>query len=322
MNMIAQTETSNNALWEYKFRPKTVNECVLPQRLKDFFNAIVDSKKLPNLLLSSQKPGTGKTTVAHALTNQLDFETMFINASVENGIDLVRTKIPNFCRQTSLSGKPKAIILDEADNLSADAQKALRGCIDEFSGRVRFILTCNYKQNLSEPLQSRFNLIEFAFSADEITECIKQAVMYNVNILRAEGVKLSSPKVILELVKQHAPNNRSVVVLLQQYAAGGREIDEGVLAEVSKQVDVTVIVEAIKNKQFKVIREVAEKFGDNADAIIIEVYNSLVKEVTPQSIPTLIEAIGESNRAMTTVVSKKIELTYLFVQLMVQLTFK
>jgi len=320
--MNTQTELAKNALWEYKYRPSCVSDCVLPQRLKDFFNSIVETSKLPNLLLSSQKPGTGKTTVAMALTNQLNYDTMFINASVENGIDLVRTKIPNFCRQTSLSGKPKAIILDEADNLSADAQKALRGCIDEFSNRVRFVLTCNYKQNLSEPLQSRFNTIDFAFTDDEIKECIKQAVMYNVNILRSENIKLSSPKVILELVKQHAPNNRSVVVLLQQYASGGREIDEGVLAEVSKTVDVSVIVNAIKNKQFKVIRETAEKFGDNADAIIVEVYNALLTEITPQSIPTLIEAIGESNRSMTTVVSKKIELTYLFVQLMCQLTFK
>ena len=320
--MIAKTNTAENALWEYSHRPKTINECVLPQRLKDYFNGIIKSGKLQNLLLASQKPGTGKTTVACAIVNQLDYEVMFINASVENGINLVRHTIPEYCRQQSLSGKPKAIILDEADNLSADAQKALRGCIDEYSSKCRFILTCNYKQNLSEPLQSRFNTVEFVYSDDEVKHCIKQAVMYNVNMLKAEGIKLSSPKVILELVKQNYPNNRNVVVALQHYSTGGREIDEGVLSEVQKTADISVLVEAIKNKQFKIIRENAGKFGDNADTLIVSLYNELLTKIQPSSIPDLVEAIGESNRAMPTVISKEIELTFLLTTLMCVLNFK
>ena len=320
--MIAQTKLAENALWEYKFRPKTIDECVLPQRLKTYFNGIIESGKLQNMLLASQKPGTGKTTVAHAITNQLGYDVMFINASVENGINLVRQTIPDFCRQQSLSGKPKAIILDEADNLSADAQKALRGCIDEYSSRCRFVLTCNYKQNLSEPLLSRFNVVEFIYNDDEVKDCIKQAVLYNVNILKQENIELSSPKVILELVKQNYPNNRNVVVALQHYSTGGRSIDEGVLAEVQNTADISVLVNAIKGKQFKVIRENAGKFGDNADALIEELYNALLPVIVPNSIPDLVEAIGMSNRAMPTVVSKPIELTFLLTQLMCTLNFK
>ncbi len=319
---IAQTKLADNALFEYKYRPKTIDDCILPDRMKSYFNGIIADGKLQNLLLVSQKPGTGKTTVATAITHQLNYDTLFINASVENGINLVRHTIPDFCRQQSLSGRPKAIILDEADNLSADAQKALRGCIDEYSSRCRFVLTCNYQQQLSEPLKSRFSVVEFAYSDDEVKDCIKQAVMYNINMLKKENIELSSPKVILELVKQHSPNNRNVVLALQRYSTGGRAIDEGVLAEVQQTADISELVAAIKNKQFKMIRESAGKYGDNADAIIMELYNELITKITPQSIPDLIEAIGESNRAMPTVVSKEIELVYMLTQLMCTLNFK
>lgn len=320
--MIAQTKLAENSLWEYKWRPNTIDECVLPQRMKNYFNGIITSGKLQNLLLASQKPGTGKTTVAHALVNQLGYDVMFINASVENGINLVRHTIPDYCRQQSLSGKPKAIILDEADNLSVDAQKALRGCIDEYSSNCRFILTCNHKQKLSEPIQSRFNVVEFVYNEDEVKDCIRQAVVYNVNILKSENIQLSSPKVILELVKQNYPNNRNVVLALQHYSTGGRAIDEGVLAEIQNTADISVLVDAIKNKQFKIIRENAGNFGDNADTLIGTLYEELLTKIAPSSIPDLVEAIGTSNRAMPTVVSKEIELTYLLTQLMCTLTFK
>ena len=313
---------AETALWEYSCRPNTIQKCVLPIRLKTFFQGIVDSRKLPNLLLCSQKPGTGKTTVGLALANELDMDCMFINASVENGIDLARTKIPNFCRQRSISNKPKCIILDEADNLSADAQKALRGCIDEYSQSVRFILTCNYKQNISDPLQSRFTTIDFIYGDVEVRECMKQSILMYVELLKEKGVKLSSPKVIAELVKQHAPNNRSVIIALQQYSMNGAEIDEGVLSQVKTHTGIDDIVEAIKNKQFKTLRDFSEKHSDNADDILGDLYDGLLAQITSNSIVPLLEALGESNREMPTVVNKSIELQYLLVQLMLTLTFK
>ena len=152
-----------NFLWVEEYRPKDVGSCVLPKNLKDTFLEFVESDNIPNLILSG-KPGVGKTTIAKAMLDQIGATYMMINGSEESGIDVLRTKIKNFASTVSLEGGRKYLILDEADYLNPQStQPALRGFIEEFHKNCGFILTCNYKNRLIEPLHSRCSVIEFSY---------------------------------------------------------------------------------------------------------------------------------------------------------------
>lgn len=194
-----------DALWVEKYRPSTIDECILPAHLKSQFKEIVGTGEIPNMLLSGTA-GLGKTTVARAICNELDLDYILINASESGNIDTLRGKIKQFASSISLQGGYKVVILDEADYLNAQStQPALRGFIEEFSANCRFILTCNFKNKIIEPLHSRCGVIEFNTSKKDMADLCGQFMQRTMTILETEGVSVADPNLVAELIMRHAP---------------------------------------------------------------------------------------------------------------------
>ena len=201
-------------LWVEHYRPKSIKECVLPQNLKDVFQAFVDQKQIPNLLLSGG-PGVGKTTVARALLTELDLDYIVINGSMKGNIDTLRTEIQQFASTVSFNGKRKYVILDEADYLNPQStQPALRNFMEEFSNNCGFILTCNFKNRIIEPLHSRCSVVEFNISKKDLAGLAPQFMKRIENILKMKGIQYDQ-KVIAELMMKHMPAWRRILNELQ-----------------------------------------------------------------------------------------------------------
>jgi len=217
---------SNEFLWVEKYRPKKINDTILPQSLKDTFNAIVDKGDLPNMLFTGTA-GLGKTTVARALCNSLDLDHIVINGSEEGNIETLRGKIKQFASTVSLQGGYKVVILDEADYLNPQStQPALRGFIEEFSNNCRFILTCNFKNRIIEPLHSRCGVYEFNTSKKDLAQLAAQFMKRMKFILEEEGVSYEE-MAIADLIMKFAPDWRRVINECQRYSLSGF-IDSGV----------------------------------------------------------------------------------------------
>ncbi|AGB07085.1 hypothetical protein [Vibrio phage XZ1] len=307
-------------LWEQRYRPQTINDCVLPERVREHFQAMIDSGEIPNMLLASSSPGTGKTTVARAVLADMGYEVLFINASSSRGIKLVQNDLPAFCSTVSFSGKPKAIILDEADNLTPDAQKALRGLIEQYSKNVRFILTCNYSQKILTPIRSRLQTFEFVYDKDERLSCIKQMILRSMSICKQEGISVTNAAVLKELVKRNYPDNRKTVVALQNYSRKG-VIDEGILSEITANDDISEMIAALKSKDFKTIRGLIPKYSGDLASFLHNLYKAAYTDLDGNSIPTFIQIVGEANNNATTCVDTEILLAYTLVQIMLECTF-
>ena len=210
-----------NDLWVEQYRPKTIEECILPDHLKEMFTEIVKTGEVPNLLLTGTA-GLGKTTVARALCNELGLDYILINASESGNIDTLRGKIKQFASSISLSGGYKVVILDEADYLNATStQPALRGFMEEFSKNCRFILTCNFKNKIIEPLHSRCGVIEFNTNKKDLAGLCQLFMNRALNILSAEGVEVPNKEVLAELIMKHAPDWRRILNELQRHSRGG-----------------------------------------------------------------------------------------------------
>ena len=218
-------------LWVEKYRPKTLDECILPEATVDVFKKFVESGEIPNMLLCGTA-GTGKTTVARALCNELGCDYIVINGSEESGIDVLRTKIKNFASTVSFEGKPKVVILDEADYLNPNStQPALRAFIEEFSKNCRFIFTCNFKNRIIAPLHSRTTVVDFKLVNGQKKKMAAKFHRRMMEILQDEGVEYNN-KVLAELLMKHFPDYRRVLNELQRYSVGG-VIDEGILSNLS-----------------------------------------------------------------------------------------
>ena len=220
-------------LWVEKYRPTTVDECVLPNQLKDTFKQIVDSGELPNMMFTGTA-GVGKTTVARALCNELDLDYIIVNGSEDGNIDTLRGKIKQFASTVSLQGGYKVVILDEADYLNPQStQPALRGFIEEFSNNCRFILTCNFKNRIIEPLHSRCSVYEF--NIGNKAELAGQFMGRLQTILTKEEVKYEDP-VLAELIMKYIPDWRRVINECQRYGMSG-SIDSGILVSLSESIE-------------------------------------------------------------------------------------
>ena len=220
-------------LWVEKYRPNTIRDCVLPDELKKTFGLFVQDKHIPNMILSGG-PGVGKTTVAKAMIDEIGSTYMMINGSEESGIDVLRTKIKNFASTVSLEGGRKYIILDEADYLNPQStQPALRGFMEEFHKNCGFILTCNYKNRLIEPLQSRCSNIDFTIRNGERIKLAKLFFERVQDILNKEQIKFE-PKAIAELINKYFPDWRRCLNELQRYSSSG-QIDAGILVNLSSE---------------------------------------------------------------------------------------
>ena len=256
-------------LWVEKYRPRSIKECVLPQHLKDVFQALIDQKEIPNLLLNGG-PGIGKTTVARALLNELDLDYIIINGSIKGNIETLRTEIQQYASSISFNGKRKYVILDEADYLNPQStQPALRNFMEEFSNNCGFILTCNFKNRIIGPLHSRCSVVEFNISKKDLGELGPAFLKRIENILRMKGVQYDR-KVLLELMKKHMPDWRRILNELQRYSVTGN-IDVGILTNMSDE-SFDSLVKMIKKQEFTGIRK---WIVDNSDIETASLYRSL-----------------------------------------------
>jgi DNA polymerase III delta prime subunit len=307
-------------LWVEKYRPQTIDECVLTKDLKDTFNGIVKSGELHNMLLSGTA-GTGKTTVAKALCNELGLDWMLINGSEESGIDVLRNKIKQFASTVSLTGGIKVIILDEADYLNAQStQPALRGFIEEFSNNCRFILTCNFKNRLIEPLHSRCAVVEFNTNKKQLAGLASQFMGRLKSILDNEGVTYNE-KVIAELIIRHAPDWRRVIGECQRYGSTG-EIPAAILIGNSDE-SIAEVITHLKSKDFKSMRAwVANNAALDTSAIFRKIYDVLSDHADASGIPAAVLILADYQFKAAFVADKELNLVAAMTELMANVTWK
>ena len=282
---------SNDFLWVEKYRPKTVQQCVLPSQLISQFQQMVDSGELQNMLFTGTA-GLGKTTVARALCNELDLDYILINGSEEGNIDTLRTKIKQFASSVSLQGGYKVVILDEADYLNPQStQPALRGFIEEFANNCRFILTCNFKNRIIEPLHSRCAVYEFNTSKKDMVELCGSFHKRLCGILDEEKVEYNQ-KVLADLIMKFAPDWRRVLNECQRYSVSG-QIDSGVMVSLS-DTSYDELFTSLKQKDFKKMRQwVVNNIDTDASSIFRGIYDRMGDKVSPQSIPQLVLILAD-----------------------------
>jgi len=278
-------------LWVEKYRPQSIDECVLPAELKKTFNDIVKGGQLPNLLLAGTA-GLGKTTVAKALCNMLDLDYIMINGSEESGIDVLRNKIKQFASTVSLSGGYKVVILDEADYLNpTSTMPALRGFIEEFSNNCRFILTCNFKNRIIEPLHSRCSVVEFNTTKKQLSGLAGDFMKRLSSILKDEGVAFQD-KTIAELIIRYAPDWRRVLNECQRYSTSG-EIPTAILVGMSDQ-NIAELTTYLRNKDFKSMRSwVVNNSSLDSSVVFRKIYDSLYDTAAPNSIPSAVLILAD-----------------------------
>ena len=309
----------NEILWVEKYRPNTIGESILPIELKKTFQQFVDNGDCPNLLLSGSA-GCGKTTVAKAMLEQLGCTYMMINGSEESGIDVLRNKIKNFASTVSMDGKRKYVILDEADYLNPQStQPALRGFIEEFSQNCRFILTCNFKNRVIEPLHSRCGVYEFNTDKKTMAQLCMQFMKRLEDILTQENVKYNKD-VIAELISKHAPDWRRVLNECQRNSIGGT-IDAEVL--IKQDDSFNDLYPALKAKDFKRMRTwVVNNIDIDPVAIIRGVYDTMHENVKPESIPQLVIILADYQYKNSFVADHELNMVACLTEIMANVEFK
>ena len=309
-------------LWVEKYRPKTIEDCILPESTKKTFLDFLDKGEVPNLLLAGPA-GCGKTTVAKALCNQLGVDVYVINGSDEGRfLDTVRNNAKNFASTVSLSSdaKHKVIIIDEADNTTPDVQLLLRASIEEFSGNCRFIFTCNYKNKIIEPLHSRCAVVEFSINAKQKPQLQSEFFNRLNGILDTERVQ-SDKKVLLELINKHFPDWRRILNECQRYSVGGK-IDSGILAHFS-DVKVNDLIKNLKEKDFKEVRKWCVNNLDNDPGVLLRrIYDSLTGSMVPSSIPAAVLILAKYQYQIAFVADQEINLLACLTEIMVECEFQ
>lgn len=305
-------------LWTEKYRPQTIEDCILPDRLKTPFQEYVNQKEIPNLILAGG-PGVGKTTVAKAMCNEIGCDYIVINGSDESGIDTFRVKIKGFASAMSFTGNRKVIIIDEADYLNPNStQPALRNAIEEFAKNCSFIFTCNYKQRIIDPLHSRCSVIDFNLSPAEKAEMASKFFGRIKTILTEEEVPYEQ-KIVAEVVKKHFPDFRRVINELQRYSKYG-EINEGILAQVSN-VKLAEIVKHVANKDFGSIRKWSASNDADPNTIFRSLYDNMYDVLKPSSIPKAVIILADYQYKNAFVADPEINMVACLTELMVECEF-
>jgi replication factor C small subunit len=302
-------------LWVERYRPHTVAECILPDRIKKVFQEYVDQGNIPNLMLTGSA-GVGKTTIAKAMCEQLQANNIFINSSEERGIDMLRTKIKSYASTMSMTGGRKVIILDEADYLTPEAQAGLRGAIEEFSDNCSFIFTCNFKSRLIDALHSRCSVVDFTLKNEEKPKMAMQLSKRLSNILDQEGVQYDKA-VVQQLVAKYFPDYRRTLNELQRYSASGA-IDAGVLAQISDVRKIADLVGYLKEGNFGDMRKWVVTNSDIEPARIYRrIYDSLFDYFKPESIPQAVVILGKYQYQAAFVADHEINLVACLTEMMV-----
>jgi DNA polymerase III delta prime subunit len=309
-------------LWVEKYRPKTIEECILPDDIKTTFKNFLNKGEIPNMLLAGPA-GCGKTTVAKALCNELGVDSYVINGSDEGRfLDTVRNQAKNFASTVSLSasGKPKVIIIDEADNTTTDVQLLLRANIETFYKNCRFIFTCNYKNKIIEPLHSRCAVVEFSIKGKEKVQLAGSFFGRLQTILDQEGITYD-PKVLAELINKHFPDWRRVLNECQRYSVGGT-IDSAILASFS-DVKTNDLIKYLKSKNFSEVRKwVVANLDNDSSVILRRVYDSCYDCLSPEPIPAAVLVIAKYQYQIAFVADQEINLLAALTEIMVECKFK
>jgi len=310
----------NEFLWVEKYRPKTISECILTSDLYKTFTQIIEQGEIQNMMFTGTA-GTGKTTVARALCNVLDLDYIIINGSEESGIDTLRNKIKQFASSVSLSGGYKVVILDEADYLNPQStQPALRGFIEEFSANCRFILTCNFKNRIIEPLHSRCSVIEFAIPKKE-REALASSFMNRImNILREETINYDE-QVIAELIMKYFPDFRRTINELQRYSTFGK-IDSGILVNAT-DITIDTLMSSLKMKDFKKMRQwVADNIDIEPASMFRKMYDNMNDHVEPSSIPQMVLILADYQYKNSFVADHELNMVACCTEIMAGVKFK
>ena len=309
-------------LWVEKYRPKTIEDCILPDATKKTFLDFLNKGEVPNLLLAGPA-GCGKTTVAKALCNELGVDVYVINGSDEGRfLDTVRNTAKNFASTVSLSStaKHKVIIIDEADNTTNDVQLLLRAFTEEFSGNCRFIFTCNFKNKIIEPLHSRCAVVEFGIGGKQKPAIAAQFFKRIQEILDKESVEYE-PKVLVELINKHFPDWRRVLNECQRYSSGGK-IDAGILAHFS-DVKVNDLIRHLKEKNFPEVRKwIVNNLDNDTSVLLRRIYDACYDSLVPSSIPAAVLTLAKYQYQMAFVADQEINMLACLTEIMVECEFK
>lgn len=311
---------SDQYLFTEKYRPQTIDECVLPDSLKKTFKEFIQSGELPNFLFAGGA-GVGKTTVAKALCNEVGAEYLFINGSEESGIDILRNKIKSFASTVSLTNAKKVVILDEADYLNANStQPALRGFIEEFSNNCRFIFTCNFKSRIIEPLHSRCAVIDFKIDSADKPKVAAAFYRRVVDILKTEKIEFES-KVVADVVSKYFPDFRRVLNELQRYSVSGK-IDTGILLNLDEE-SYKDLYKNLAEKNFNEVRKWVGKHTDvDSSELFRNIYDNSKKYIETASIPQLILILADYQYKAAFVADQEINNMAALTEIMSSIKFK
>ena len=307
-----------HTLWVEKYRPHKIADCILPDAMKATFQTYVDKKEVPNLLLSGTA-GIGKTTVAKAMCDEIGIDYLVINGSDNRGISTIQVDVKSYATSMSFSGGKKVVIIDEADNLTADAQKALRGIIEEVSINCSFIFTCNFKNRIMDAIHSRCSVIDFKSNGSK-AKMASQFFKRVEHILETEGVTYDK-EVVAAVITKHFPDNRRILNELQRYSIGGT-IDKGILASVS-DVQLTELVKSLKSKDFANCRKWVTSNLDNDPARIFRtLYDKLYEALQANSVPPMVLILAKYQYQAAFVADAEINLIACLTEIMVDCSFK
>ena len=313
---------NNDFLWVEKYRPKTIDECILPDATKQTFKDFLDKGEVPNLLLAGP-PGVGKTTVAKALCHELGVDYYVINGSDEGRfLDTVRNQAKNFASTVSLSSdaRHKVIIIDEADNTGNDVQLLLRANIETFYNNCRFIFTCNYKNKIIEPLHSRCAVVEFGIKGKEKAQIAAGFFGRLKEILGAEGIEYDN-KVLVELINKHFPDWRRVLNECQRYSTSGK-IDSAILATFS-DVSVNDLIKNLKQKNFTEVRKwVVNNLDNDSGVLLRRIYDALLTSLENNSIPAAVLIVAKYQYQIAFVADQEINFLAALTEIMCECEFK
>jgi DNA polymerase III delta prime subunit len=310
---------TDELLWVQKYRPQKVADTILPELTKKSFQKFVDDNNVPNLLLAGS-PGTGKTTAAKAMLEQLGCDYIIINAALNRGIDTVRSEISTFASAISLAGGRKYIILDEADYLTPDAQASMRNLIETFSKNCGFIFTCNFKNRIIAPLRSRLSEVDFAVEKTEKPKLAAQFFKRTLAILKNENVDFDQ-KVVAKVIEKYFPDFRRILNELQKYAGNGR-IDEGIFADF-KQESIDELFSLLKEKNFTGMRKwCADNSDQDPNEIFRKIYDTATDKIELKSMPSFVVSLADYMYKAAFVADQEINLVAFLTEIMMETSFK